>query len=113
MFKKVNIFVYSSKKPFNLAIAHDDGFILKNYNLKQNKSLISICVDYCINSIKLIAKSQNQTQIKRIYLSPCPCQNIVAGYNFYAPQNTPQFFTLYDQNYNFPIPNATLNFLQN
>lgn len=112
MFKIVNIFVYSSKKPFTLAIALDNGFILERQNIRRDKALISIAVDCCVNSIKLIAKFQNQTQIKRIFLSPCECQNILAGYSFYTPQNTPQLFTLYDRNYNFPIPTATLNFLQ-
>jgi len=70
----------------------------------------TICTSVHAKSIKIIASHQNTTIYKNIFLSSSRCQNINVGFNFAPLGNGVQYFSLFDRNYNLPIPSATLDF---
>lgn len=108
--KFVVLSIFCARKPCQLKIIYDNCFMEKNINA--NMSKIRICTKN--QFIKLIAKYENITYYKTIYLNNCKCQNNFANFMFNVSILQKIKFNIFltDKNYGFPVSNAILNFKQ-
>ena len=104
-YKSVVLNIFSSIAPFRLIISRLNGEVLLNKIVA--KKYFNTCI--CCNDAKIAVKIEANTQSQTSYLSlnncKCQCHNL----NFtFVNLNFNQRFTLFDANYNFPIPYANL-----
>ena len=105
--KKVFINIFCPNLPCHLTILSCDNKIITQTFLQTNESQISIYATG--NHIKLIANYQNSTIFQTIYLTNRICQVVNTSFGFCRIINPSRIFIfLTDENYGFPIANATL-----
>lgn len=104
--KTVRLKVFCSNTPCQLTILSGNNSVIKTCTVSLCHS--EICLRTAGGMLKIIARYQNQTICRIIYLRCCWCQTVCTCFNFNAPSLVN--ITLTDANYGFPVSNAILNF---
>ena len=111
-FKTVNLIVSSSQTPFEITISSCSNNFISRRKVFSNSSSFCLCTNACC--LKVSGKYNNQIIVKQVILGCCSCQRVAVSFNFNTLQPLPpsqtQIFSLTDKTYNFPIPDAILNF---
>ena len=108
--KLVILNIKSVQKPLKLTIFWDDNVKKEIVCKKKTKFCICLKGDF----VRLVAKYNNQTYLKTIYLKNFRCQNVFVNFMFNTTisQKTSGIITLTDLIYGFPVKKALLNFKQ-
>ena len=108
-YKFVTLKLFCSNTPCRITILSETDEVIQVFTAHLCHSEIYLRIKAC--SLKILAQYQSQTLCRIVNLSCCYCQTICASFIF-TPLR-PLTFTLRDENYGFPVPNAVLTFASN
>ena len=110
MFKSVFLEISCPKNPYGLMILFDDFIFAKKTHINCHSSKFHFFTN--TNKLKIVARYDNQTVFKTIYLGCEPCQKICTKFMFNTSifQNSISKIFLTDENYGLPVSNAMLKF---
>lgn len=107
--KKVELIINSSRTPYSLTIQDAFGRNLANGIVNSSRARFCIRTKGC--QLRLIARYQNVTIFRTIYLFDCRCQRAFVSLGFASQfAEVVNLFTLQDEIYGLPVPETVLNF---